>query len=70
MAEHLTSMSKRGVGTLSSLLKFNHERAPMYAYSDSLPSTSLKYWMKYSVQQSGHHTERQYAAISMMPDFA
>ena len=28
-AEHLTSPSKRGVGTLSNVSAFNHERAPM-----------------------------------------
>ena len=28
--EHLTSLPKTGVGTLSSVSAFNHERAPMY----------------------------------------
>ena len=51
-AEHLKSLSKRGVGALSSVFAFNHERALMYAYRDSLPSNSLKYWMKYNIQWS------------------
>ena len=32
--EHLTSLPKRGLGTLLRVSPFNHERAPMYAYSD------------------------------------
>ena len=36
-AEHLTSPSKRGVGALLSVSAFNHKRASIYAYSDSIP---------------------------------
>ena len=31
---HLTSLLKKGVGTFSSVSALNHEKAPMYAYSD------------------------------------
>ena len=34
--EHLTSLSKRGVGALSSVAAFNHERAPMSSLPDAL----------------------------------
>ena len=37
-AEHLTSQPKREMGALSSVSAFNHERMPMYIYSDSIPS--------------------------------
>ena len=34
--EHLTSLPKMGVGTLSSVSAFDRERAPMYAYGITL----------------------------------
>ena len=50
--EHLTSLPKRGVDPLLSVFTFNHERAPIYAYSDSLPSNLLKYWTNTNTQRS------------------
>ena len=49
---HLTSMPKRRVGAHSCVSAFNHERGPMYAYSNSLPLNSLKYRTNINVQQS------------------
>ena len=49
---HLTSLPKRGVGALLSVSAYNHKRAPMYVYSYSLPSKSLKYWTNNNVQWS------------------
>ena len=34
--EHLTSLSKRGVGALSSVAAFNHKRAPMSCLPNAL----------------------------------
>ena len=51
-SEHLTSLPKGGVGALLSVFVFNQKRALMYAYSDSLPTNSLKYWTNNNVQQS------------------
>ena len=44
--------AKEGMGALLSVPAFNHERAPMYAYSDSLPTNSLKYWTNNDIQRS------------------
>ena len=44
LAEHLTSLLKRGVGALLSASTFNHGRVPIYAYSDSLHTNLLKCW--------------------------
>ena len=48
--EHLTSLPKWGLSALLSVSTFNHERAPMYAYSNSLPTNSLNYWTNDNVQ--------------------
>ena len=47
--EHLP---KRGVDSLSSVSGFNHKRAPMYAYSNSLHTNWLKCWTNNNIQQS------------------
>ena len=49
---HLTSLPERGVGAHSCVSAFNHERGPMYAYSNSPPLNSLKYRTNNNVQQS------------------
>ena len=72
-AEHLTSLPKRGVGTLLSVSAINHERAPMYIYSDSLPTNSLKVWtyngaagLGSSRSDGTQHSEWQNATMSML----
>ena len=41
--EHLTSLPKKGAvgGALLSVSTVNHKRAPMYAYSDLMPSKQI-----------------------------
>ena len=41
--EHLTNLLKREMNALSSVSAFNHKKAPMYAYSDSMLINLLKY---------------------------
>ena len=43
LAEHLTSLSKRGVGTLSSVSAFNHKRVPMSCFQ-RLDTFEYKQW--------------------------
>ena len=40
----------RGAGRLSCVSEFNNERAPMYVYSDSLPSNLLKHWVNNALE--------------------
>ena len=40
LAEHLTSLSKRGVGTLSSVSAFNHKRVLMSCFQHSTCSNT------------------------------
>ena len=59
-----------------SVSAFNHERAPMYAYSNSLPTNLLKYWINNNVQRSHglgssrpdgmQPSERQNATVSVV----
>ena len=44
--------ANKGVGTLLSVSIFNHERAPMYAYSNSLPANLQNCWTNNNVQLS------------------
>ena len=56
-----------------SVSTFDHKRAPMYVYSDSLPPNLLKYWtndnMKWSCRSSSdgtQHSEQQNATLSVV----
>ena len=50
-AEHLTSLPKRGVGTLSTVSAFNHERAPMSCLQ-RLEALEANNWAQNIVQQN------------------
>ena len=43
---------QHSLGTLLSVSIFNHERVPMYAYSNSLPANLQNYWTNNNVQLS------------------
>ena len=54
--EHLTSLSKRGVGALSSVAAFNHERAPMSCLPDALKVSN---WTNNDVHWSQQRLQSQ-----------
>ena len=79
MGAALTSLPKWRPGILLSVSAFNHERAPIYAYSDSFPTNSLSgQTMMYNgtlsigssssdgLQHSEHH-ECGVASVSIAP---
>ena len=57
-AEHLTSLPKRGVGTLSTISAFDHERAPMSCLQ-RLEAFEANNWMQNNVQQNHQQLRSQ-----------
>ena len=74
--EHLTSLSKRGVGAFPNVSAFNHKRAPMSRLQrlDALkannnPNNNVP-WSHQQLQSQGliaqQHSERYHVAVSMV----